>query len=88
MYIVYVSTKVGKNPSASIESAIKDLEWARLRGGDAYLVFGETSPKDLRDLIRPLLGDSGHILVIEVNAKNRSGFLATSTVDWIKKHAP
>ena len=83
-YILYVSVKDGKNPSGQIESRLAGMGWARLRGGEVYLIYAEQTPREVRDLIQPLLGDSGHIFVSELNTTNHSGFLAKSTVDWLQ----
>ena len=83
--LLYVNVLGGKNPSTPIEEKLNKHEWARLRGGDVYIVYTDLDPIGLRKLIQPVLGEDSHILVSEFSMGNHSGFLLSSTVEWINK---
>ena len=84
-YFLYVNTESGKNPSDQIEKALGSAEWARLRGGDLYIVYSDKTIADLRELIQPFLTDKDHFLIGEFNKINHRGYLSASTVNWINK---
>jgi hypothetical protein len=81
---------VPPTPFETIERVLdkQTVDWLRLAGGQ-YIVkgFGD-HPEPIYDALKPILGASDNILVIEVNLANRYGWMAQIGIDWINKHSP
>ncbi len=84
-YFLYVNADSGKNPNEEIEKIFANMEWARFRGGDFYLIYTDKPISEIRDNIKPLLGARDHFLLGEFNWQNHSGFLSSNTVEWLQK---
>jgi hypothetical protein len=84
-YFMYVNTVTGNNPSDEIEKALASMEWARLRGGDIYILYSQKRPDEIYDMIKPILGDSAHILVGKFDMNSHRGWLSTASVEWLNR---
>jgi hypothetical protein len=86
MYVLYVNTPGGANTTSIVEKVIDEYDWARLRGAQVYLISSFKSAKEIRNIVQAVLNQNDHVLVVEANMQNHSGWLSNNTADWIKKN--
>jgi hypothetical protein len=62
----------------------KATNWVRY-APNCWILWSGRSPQDWYRRFKPILRDGDHVLVVELNMKERQGWLPKSAWDWIKE---
>lgn len=61
------------------------IDWYRYND-KAYIVYTTSDVNKWQDRLLELVKDDGNLFICELNTSHRSGFMATSFWDWLKKN--
>jgi hypothetical protein len=64
----------------------KALDWIRY-APNCWIVHTSATPQKWLARLKPILAPSDHVLIVEINLANRSGWLPRSLWDWIRERA-
>ncbi|WP_374593477.1 hypothetical protein [Sphingosinicella sp.] len=83
-FAITLNYKDGPRTEA-IQKALSGYDWLRFSSNTYYVYSFSHDAKVLYDLIRPLLGKTDDILVVELSIANRQGWASKIAVDWLQK---
>jgi hypothetical protein len=86
-YAIFLSL-AGQLPVEAIQRKLDNLtqDWLRFGVGQ-YMVLFEGQADGLYDQIRPLVPAETNTFVVEINLKNRKGWMQKLAVDWVVRHS-